>query len=620
MLLAPGVLYRTLRLRGMAPAVLPDPSMHTTFILDPQAIFTRYSAMFTPTSRLREGARVGFLVPARLSYLLFGATPGFFAFRYVLALAATVPIYLLLRKLYGRWAGFAGIAVVMSSPVLVTAWGTDYPDSAAVSYLTGALAIMALSLMSGTARARRGLLITAALLLTLAIFSHGVSVPLVVVMVLVYTIIRTWRQRPGLTGDLALMLSCGAIVTLVLALLSKLLLGQFNFISATLRSESYLSQPSQEILNHSLSNAWAPYDNYLLVPPAVLLAFIAVFARRLRALPAALMFVAVVGALQLAAFAYLQFLGGLQTLEMHYFSSTLWSSVTVLGALTIAQMTAPIVALGQRRHGAAQVLIAAAIPALIVLAIPLAYEIIDSVPIMTWSTGGLAFAGAVVIVAVLHRLGEATSANSKLSATNGPGTPGSGGSAASASALRASARALLAACTTALLISGVLILTVARPPAHAALPNTVFDPYPAFSTALGGSETPSVDIYDVDAQLPAFVGNPTYRGEILLHWEPFPQLGELRGPMGIYHNAFTWVSTTFPKPGKAGLKQIRRWHAAQILLMSLTGTQGFDAAVASLQRFDPVVIKRTVLSHGTYRLHVWLVDLRGNMRSSAPRS
>ena len=73
---SPAAAFFGLRLTLMAPPDLNDPAMHTTFIIDPHDIFFRYAAVFQPTERLREGARVGFLVPGRIAYLLFGGEVG----------------------------------------------------------------------------------------------------------------------------------------------------------------------------------------------------------------------------------------------------------------------------------------------------------------------------------------------------------------------------------------------------------------------------------------------------------------------------------------------------------------------------------------------------------------
>src|SRR5262249_54217535 len=357
--------------------------MHTSYIVEGRDVFTRYISL-AGEGLLREGGRVGFLVPARLAYLAFGAVPGFFVTRYVFALIAVVPVYLLLRRLYGPAAGVAGIVVVLSSPVILTAWGTDYPDSAVVSYALGAMACL---VMPCAPRWRRAWLAAARGLPALAGWSHMVGGPVVGATLAAWLGVRLVRERAGLPGDLALLAGVAAAVTGLLVVASAVLFGHANFFLVTWQGYKLLSQPSQTAIWHSASWRWAPYVAFLLAPPAVVGAFAVAVVRR--ALRTPVLMVGVMAATQLAAYALLQFAGSVQVLEQHYFSSTLWAGVCLAFAVTLGELAQPLWDRPLARW----------LPAAVLVAVPLAYEAGPQVPAFGGVAVGVVLAGAGVIAA-----------------------------------------------------------------------------------------------------------------------------------------------------------------------------------------------------------------------------
>ncbi|MGP8162683.1 MAG: hypothetical protein ACLQAN_02725 [Acidimicrobiales bacterium] len=591
---SPGVAYVTLRLRGMAPVQLPDPSMHTTFVVDPRDIFTRYAAVFAPTARMREAARVGFLVPARAAYLAFGAVGGFFTLRYLLALVAVVPLYLLLARTHGRWAGWVGVAVVLSSPVFVTAWGTDYPDSAAISYLTGALCALA---MPAAPRRRPFWLATAAGLVTLAVWSHGAAVPLGAAALLAYAVVRARRARDHLLRDAATLLGAALLVTGLLMVCSGLLLGQTNFLTPTWEAAFYLATPAQEALWHSANWRWVLDDPYLLVPPAALLAFAVVSSRRGRDLGTPQAFLGLAALLAFGVAAALQFAGRVQMLEVHYFSSLLWSFVAVLLSLTLAELAAPLVAAARQhdvagRSRAAWAAARGALPALLVVGVALAYEADPHVPQMRLDYWGWAVAGIAVGATLVWRLGGLVARHPSFSRRAGL------------------CRDAGAPAVAVVLAGALLILTVAPVVVDTHLSDVALDDVPpAYAHALGGSDSALVDEYEVTCELPGFVGHAAYAGEQLLMWWPEKERNALVEPAGMFHSNFNAVTGPFPNLIPSAKENIEERRPAEVLLMSLNGLH-FSRAVWWLTPFAPRVVKKAVLADGAFHLHVWLVDLR----------
>jgi hypothetical protein len=569
--LSPAAAALVLRLRLMAPSILADPAMHTSYIVEGRDVFMRYPSL-AGEGLLREGGRVGFLVPARLAYLAFGAVPGFFVTRYVFALIAVGPVYLLLRRLYGPAAGVASIVVVLSSPVIVTAWGTDYPDSAVVSYALGAMACL---VMPSAPRWRRAWLAAAGVLITLAVWSHLVAVPLVGAALAAWLGVRLVRERAGLPGDLAVLAGVAAAVTGLLVLGSAVVLGYANFFALTWEGYRFLSQPLLTAQNHSANWQWAPYVAYLLAPPAVVGAFAVAVIRRGRALRTPVLTVGVMAATQVAAYALLQFAGSVQMLEQHYFSSTLWAGVCLAFAVTLGELARPLWDRPLARW----------LPAAVLVAVPLAYEAAPQVPAFGWLPFGVVVAVAVIIAAAVAR---------------------------ACARIRQPAVAAAAIGLALVAFAGAaLVLTVAPIPDHPHLPDTAtkHDPSPAYASALGGSATTYIDDYRIITRLPGFVGQATYPREQILIWRLSPKSYRyIRDASGMYHDGFnSLASHTARLPGK-DRRMIRGRRPAEMLLLGDSAAP-FRAAVGRLAPFGPSLVRAGELRAGPLVMRVWLVRL-----------
>jgi hypothetical protein len=573
-LASPVVLFFVLRLRAMAPVDMPDPAMHTAYIVFPHDFFARFSSELASESGAREGARVGFLAPARLSYLIFGAVPGFFVFRYVLAIVAVVPSYMLLRRLYGRAAGAVAIVIVMSSPVLVTAWGSDYPDSAVASYLTAGLACLAMPCQE---KRRSAWLALAAAAFSLAVWSNVAAAPLVAATMVAYFAVCVWHARGRLLRDAGVLAGTAALVTALLMLASGILLGPFDYILPTIRAYRYLDSPAIVSEYHSTNRRWILLRPYLLVPVGVVGAWAATVGRRLRVVPTPQLLIGASCIAQIAVFGYLQFFGDAETLEQHYYSSSLWAAVCLVLAVTVAVLAKPL--LDHRRGRFA--------PAVFVLVLPLVYEVDPHLPAFGWLPAGVLIAAVMVAAAALGRLVISRRV---------------------AGAARAGASAALV-----VVVGCALILTAAPYQHHAPLAGTIVDPVPAYATALGGSDGNLVDQYRVAAELPGFVGNSTYPDERLLMWWPADQLNALMEVTGIYHHEFNSLTSSPPWLTVADRQLLHARRPAEILVLNFPD---LPPVIRALRPYDPSVLRARVLESGDFVLHATLISLGVYMRPS----
>jgi hypothetical protein len=434
---------------------------------------------------------------------------------------------------------------------------------------------MACLVMPSAPRWRRAWLAAAGVLMTLAVWSHLVAVPLVAATLAAWLGVRLARERAGLPGDLALLAGVAAAVTGLLVPASAVVLGRANFFWLTWEGYRHLSQPLLTTENHSANWRWAPYVTYLLVPPAVVGAFAIAAIRRGRALRTPVLVVGVMAAAQVAVYALLQFAGSVQTLEQHYFSSTLWAGVCLAFAVALGELAGPLWDRPLARW----------LPAAVLVAVPLGYEAAPRVPAFGWLPFGVILAVGVILAAAAVR--------------------------ACARIRQRAVAALGTALALAAFAAAALVLTVAPIPDHRPLPGTAtkHDPSPDYASALGGSATAYLDSYRIITSLPGFVGKATYPGEQLLTWRIAPPTYKyVRYAIDMYHDGPNSLPSHSSRLNGEDRQRISGRRPAEILLVGYS-TAPFHAAVHRLAPYRPFVVHAGDLRVGPLVMRVWLVRL-----------
>lgn len=555
---APAIAFFALRVRPMAFTDIIDSSFYTAYAQHGADLVTRMGAESYYWTRL------GFILPARLAYLIAGPLGGFYLFRYALALLAIIPAYLLMRRIRGPAAGCVVVAVILTSPVTYATWGSDYPDSAAFSYLIAGAALLAMP--SDVPWRRMALRAGAAVLLTLAVHCHVVSLPLVLAIVAGYVIAFLRRDSiRRVATDLAILVGCAVVVTGLLSLIAYLWLGHANMISPNLKAYRLLQTPRELALWHSSNWRWVLTVPYVIVPFAACGGWLL---GRIRGngLDRSELSVGIGATLGVLAFAWMQFFGTVGTLEYHIYSSMLWSLTDLVVGIVLAQLLLPL--LGN--------VAGTALAVTIVL-----------VPALVWS-----------IVTPHIEFGQ----------FRWPLLIGAVWCALVILGLRLGGR-LVAALAAVCAVLANLVLTTAvtsKPP----LAHTASIPHGQYGGTLGHPSAPEVSEYAVVSQLASVVGPADHPGQRPVSWWPKSAWRMSLAAANMMSAQYLWVRLPpgMPRSPTRLARQLRRLDPQPLLLIGANDRE-FDPFLRVIADVGGVynVVRRATLTHGALSMQVWVV-------------
>ncbi|MEJ2866555.1 hypothetical protein WCD74_02175 [Actinomycetospora sp. OC33-EN08] len=568
LLLAPGIVAVLLRLTPMSVGLqtrwtMVDPNFSTAYARHGADLIERFGTADY------FWVRVGQILPAHLAQLAFGDVGGFVVLRYAFALLATVPVYLWLRR-RSLSAGALAVVVILTSPVVAMAWGSDYPDGAALAYLLAGLPLLVFPTTGARRLVARGL---AGVFLGLAVHAHPAAFPLVAAALLA-VLVSGWSRHAGVrrarTRRVVVELAAvvlGIVAATGLAVLGALLVyGRADLFGPTVDQLLRLQRPDQIRLWHSTTWAWAQRATYLLVPPAVVIAWAWRCARRRRRTgewpPRGDAVVVLGSGLGLLAFLAIQASSGF-TLEYYFYSSLLWAGACLTTALLLSAVSSswwPVVA----------------VLGLAVLQSWTGSPRFGVVPV------GLAVAVVVVVAAVV---------------AGGP---------------RRRAASVL------VVTVGLVLLTTGQP-STAYAPGQVRYPLADYGAVGGHPDRSAVTAYSTMASVVDVVPRAPVRA---LTWVEPPAAGSLPDEVpsraaAQYLGPVHGLSSSMPALSAADRKKLDAAPGAQVILLGSRGTT-FAAARAALAPWSPSVETEAVVD-GTLHVEVLRLGATAGAPATSPR-
>ena len=566
LLVSPALMVLLLRPRVMSPAHMIDPYFYTAYSENGPDLIVRYGV------HNYYWVRVAFILPARAAYLLFGVVGGFYVFRYVLALVAIVPLYLLFRRLSGRAMGAVAVAVFLSSPVILFAWGTDYPDSSAVSYLVAGIACL---VMPARSRGRRILwVILGGVGLVLAVHSQFSAAPIVAAIVAAYLLVNWRRPIVHAVVDCFWLLATAAAVTVGLMIVSKWALGSSNLIRPTLDTLKLYNTPAIAASSHSTNWRWILTDPYLFAIPVLLAAWVLVrLLTGAKASPAeATVMLAL--AIQSALYVWLQFFHRQWTLEYYFYSSMLWSTACVGTAFLILRIWRSLPSRAGRSR------IAAFVPFCLVLGVPLVLEPFRRSIRFSMSGPGAFIAAAAVLVA----------------------------------GVTVAARRYPVLLTTGLacFLGLTFVLTIGKPPLGSYPKGQAPLPAAEYGTVIANGDRAPLNEYRLITQIHRFVPRAFYKGDDLMVWWNSKAGDTVSKGAGQYLWIPNSLSLNIPALADSDVALLKQRRPSVLLLLSTTGAEFGPAFDSLVQRgFRPQVLNVEDLRAGPSHLHLEVLNMRG---------